>query len=154
MSYQPMEQTTLYSRANVLGDKVYMIVRGWDYLAQNTVGTQLIRSTDSVAANLVEGDSRGSNQDTLRFYYYSRSSAREARHWLRRAAARKLLPDELAEELVIELTEIAKIINSFIRFRKTSKRTVREPMTAYGEEDPFTSPLEDLAEPWASSNNA
>lgn len=41
-----------------IGEKVWKIVNAWDYFAKDTIGKQLIRSTDSIAANISEGFGR------------------------------------------------------------------------------------------------
>lgn len=38
-----------------LADEVWEIVIKWDYFAKDTIGKQLTKSADSVAANLSEG---------------------------------------------------------------------------------------------------
>jgi len=49
------ENLEIYKLAEELADKVWEIVIKWDRLAQDTVGKQLIRSSDSVGANIAEG---------------------------------------------------------------------------------------------------
>jgi hypothetical protein len=39
-----------------MGEKALYIVVGWNYFEKDTVGKQLIRALDAVAANLSEGD--------------------------------------------------------------------------------------------------
>lgn len=137
----PIEDTDLYERASALSDLVYDAVSAWPSLAQRTFGTQLIDSLDSVAANLVEGDGRGPGLDALRFFRIARGSCREARHWLRRAKARRMLSAETAEQWVREATEIAKMINGLIAHRKEILPKVRELPAIYDVspiENPFS----------------
>ncbi|RYG26385.1 four helix bundle protein [bacterium] len=81
----------------------------------------------------MEGDGRRSDIDSIRYFRYSRSSAREARWWLRRAVARGIASPEEVAALIEELTECAKMINGLIRFRQSN--TVRESGPVY--DDPF-----------------
>jgi four helix bundle protein len=41
-----------------LGEEVYSIVVEWNYFDKDTIGKQLVRSVDSIAANLSEGVGR------------------------------------------------------------------------------------------------
>ena len=45
----------IYREAMSLGEEVWSLVLTWDYLAKDTLGKQLIRSADSIAANISEG---------------------------------------------------------------------------------------------------
>lgn len=68
------ENLEIYQLSETLSDKVWEIVFQWNRLAQDTIGKQLIRSTDSIGANISEGSGRGSNQDYKRFLVMARGS--------------------------------------------------------------------------------
>jgi len=135
MGYQPIEKTKVYAVACGLSDQAYELVAAWPKLAADTVGTQWIRSLDSIGANLVEGDSRGSDLDSNRFFRYARGSAREARYWLDRAAARSLVEAETADSLRSRITECGKMLSGLIEYRKDSSRNpfVKEEISDYGQ---------------------
>jgi len=50
------------------------VVDRWNYFQKDTVGKQLVRSADSIAANLSEGFGRYHYKETKNFSYYSRGS--------------------------------------------------------------------------------
>ena len=75
---------------------------------------------DSVSANIVEGDGRGSDKDAARFFTISRASAREARHWLDVASERDLVASEQARAMLEELTSVVKMLNGLIAYRRSS----------------------------------
>ncbi len=50
-----LEELKVYQLAMNVGEKVWVIVSKWDYFAKDTVGKQLVKSVDSIAANLSEG---------------------------------------------------------------------------------------------------
>ena len=138
----PIEQSDADLRARGLGRFVWEAVARWDAFAKRTVGEQLVTSMDSVAANLVEGDGRGSDRDAARFFLFARASGREARHWLDVSAERTLLPNEAAHEMLQELTEAVKMINGLIAHRR--KTFVNEDRAPYdldfesiNDTDPF-----------------
>lgn len=75
--HRPMEELTVFARFEEVSDRVWEVVQGWRQLAQDTIGKQLIRSADSVGANLVEGDGRYSKADALHFFVIASGSIRE-----------------------------------------------------------------------------
>ena len=82
MSKTNFQNLRFYRLAEKLADKVWTAVAGWDNLARDTVGKQLIRAADSVGANIAEGEGRGSFQDNRRFIKIARGSLQETQHWL------------------------------------------------------------------------
>ncbi len=109
------ENLEIYQLAEKLADKIWLIVVKWDYLAKDTVGKQIVRSADSIGANIAEGSGRGTDKDYLRFLKISRGSLYETRHWLRRAFNRKLLKDEQIKQLKEIINEITPKLNAYIR---------------------------------------
>src|SRR5437899_726283 len=91
MAFVRFQDLDVYRLSESLADSVWDIVCGWGGLARDTVGKQLIRSADSIGANIAEGSGRGSSVDNRRFVRISRGSLYETQHWLRRAFRRKLL---------------------------------------------------------------
>lgn len=129
----PIEKSRLYSVACELSDDVYDHVRQWPRLAQDTIGAQLVRAVDSVAANLVEGDGRATDVDAARFFTYARASAREASHWLSRAVARGLLSNEAATPLLEASDECGRMIHGLTKYRLNRSRanSIREDLAPY-----------------------
>src|SRR5947207_15286344 len=107
MAHESFEKLRVYQRAETLADEVWNIVIGWNILARDTVGKQLIRAADSIGANIAEGCGRRSYQDNRRFIRIARGSLNETRHWLRRAFKRRLLPKEQITTLKPLLDELA-----------------------------------------------
>jgi len=83
------ESLRVYRLSEDLADSVWEIVGGWDRFARDTVGKQVVRSADSIGANIAEGTGRGSYQDNRRFARMARGSLNETQHWLRRAYKRR-----------------------------------------------------------------
>lgn len=110
------ENLRVYQLAEETADLAWKVVAGWEYLAQQTVGIQFIRSADSMGANIAEGSGRGSPAEKKRFAKIARGSLFEVKHWLRRAYKRQLLSDsevKLFQKLIEELTpKLSAYINS------------------------------------------
>jgi four helix bundle protein len=109
------ENLRVYQLSEVLADDVWDVVLRWNHLAQNTVGTQLIRAADGIGSNIAEGTGRGSYQDNRRFVKIARGSFYETRHWLRRAFKRKLLTEKQVETLKALLDELGPKLNAYLR---------------------------------------
>jgi len=109
------ENLRVYQLSEKLSDSVWTMARGWDQLAKDTIGRQLIRSADSIGANIAEGTGRGSFQDNRRFVRNARGSLYETRHWLRRAHARHLLSVEEVNAVKPILDELGPKLNAYLR---------------------------------------
>lgn len=108
------ENLEIYQISENLSDIGWDIVLNWSRLAQDTIGKQLIRSTDSIGANSAEGSGRASDQDYKSFLYMARGSLYETRHWLRRAFKRKLLTDEQVKVLTQLIEELTPKLNAYL----------------------------------------
>jgi four helix bundle protein len=86
-----VEELDIYQMAEELADIVWNICIGWDYLAKDTIGKQLVRAADSISANLAEGHGRYHFKDRLNFCYYARGSLEETKTWLSKAERRGLI---------------------------------------------------------------
>ncbi len=108
------ENLRVYRLSEVLADEIWEIVNKWEYFSKSTVGKQIVRSSDSIGANIAEGSGRGSYQDNRRFVKIARGSLYETKHWLRRAYKRKLLTDEQVTSLKTLLDELAPKLNAYL----------------------------------------
>jgi four helix bundle protein len=105
----------VYQLAEMLEDSVWDIVVSWEAFARDTVGKQLVRSADSIGANIAEGSGRGSVLDNRRFVRVALGSLYETRHWLRRAYKRRLLTPEQTDSLKQTIDELARTLNGYLR---------------------------------------
>ena len=115
MARANFEKLAVYQLAEKLSDEVWAVVDGWDYFSKDTVGKQLMRSADSIGANLAEGSGRGSFQDNRRFVRTARGSLNETRHWLRRAHRRNLMSAKKTERIGPLIDELSPRLNACLR---------------------------------------
>jgi len=105
----------VYSLAEDLSDLVWYDFDKWSTKAQNTIGYQMIRSSDSIAANIAEGYGRHSSADRKKFYYYSRGSFEETKSWLRKAIRKKVINStEKIEQYKKIINKLGPKLNAFI----------------------------------------
>jgi len=112
---QSLEEFKVYNLAIILGEEVWKLVAAWNYFERDTIGKQLVRAVDSVAANLSEGLGRYHFKETKNFAYYSRGSLFETKTWLVKAHERNLLTELKFELLTKDLDVIGKMLNSYIK---------------------------------------
>lgn len=109
------EKLKVYKLAEDLADAIWDVVLKWDYLAKDTVGKQMIRSADSIGANIAEGTGRGTLEDNRRFIRMARGSLYETQHWLRRAYKRSLLSKHQITLLKPIVSELSPKLNAYLR---------------------------------------
>lgn len=114
MSRPNFQNLQVYQLSEKLADEIWNIVKTWDYFAKDTIGKQIVRSADSVGANIAEGEGRYSYQDNKRFIRISRGSLNETRHWLRRAYSRNLLTAEQINKLHPIIDELSPKLNAYL----------------------------------------
>jgi four helix bundle protein len=105
----------IYREAMDIGEEIWSIVLGWDFFARDTIGKQVVRSADSIAANLSEGYGRFHFKENQNFCYYSRRSAEETQTWIEKAARRNLVEREAARILYDRVETYKKRLNAYIR---------------------------------------
>jgi four helix bundle protein len=136
MARTQFEELDVYKLSEQLCDSIYQVVRQWQRLDQNTVGTQVIRAADSIGANIAEGAGRGSFADNRRFIRIARGSLYEVKHFLRRAFRRQLLQQGEIESIRRMLDELAPRLNAYLnsigrdqRIDRQSNPAVNGPLT-------------------------
>lgn len=142
----PTEEMDLFLLFEEVADWAWDQVESWKPRHQDTIGRPLVRSADSVGANLVEGDGRYTDPDALHFFVVARASAREARLWIRRSAKRKLVASQDADRQVEKLTRATRLLNLLVGYRRRSVSSgrVREIKANYlADTDPFVEPILD-----------
>ena len=110
-----LEELKVYNEAMDIGEEVWNIVIEWNYFEKDTIGKQLVRSIDSVAANLSEGFGRYHFRESKHFAYYSRGSLYESKTWITKAHNRKLINQEIYENLISSIEVIGKMLNKYIQ---------------------------------------
>ncbi|HSL27627.1 MAG TPA: four helix bundle protein [Anaerolineales bacterium] len=92
---------------------------GWEdvvILSKNNLtrdaADQIVRSLNSISANIAEGFSRSTGKDRARYFEYALGEAREARD--RYFKARRVLKNEVVLHRIKLLTQIVKMLNTLV----------------------------------------
>jgi four helix bundle protein len=114
-----LQEMSVFKLASQVSDSVWKIVAQWDWFSKKTLGDQIVRSADSIGANIAEGYGRYFFKEYILFLYYSRGSIYETIYWLEKAQKRKLIDlaeyqeiKEKIDQLPIEINKVIKIIKT------------------------------------------
>ena len=110
-----LDELEVYNLSESFGNEVWEIVIKWDYFSKDTIGKQLVRSADSIGANIAEGFGRFHYKDNKNFCYYSRGSILETKTWLQKAGARNLIDEDRYQLLIKKLEMIHLKLNAYIK---------------------------------------
>ncbi len=75
----------------------------------------MIRSVDSIGANIAEGYGRFHYKDSMKFYFNSRGSLWESKHLVYLLYKRDLIDKKVYENMINDLEVLGKQLNSFIK---------------------------------------
>jgi four helix bundle protein len=115
MNYK-LEDLEVYILSELISDKIWDLVLGWEYFAKDTIGKQLCRAADSISANIAEGYGRYHFKENKNFCYYSRGSILEVKSFLRKSKNRNLISEDCYSELYNELQTIHLKLNAYIKY--------------------------------------
>ena len=125
-----LEDFKVYNLSMAIAEDIWSLVSKWNYFEKDTIGKQLVRAADSIAANLSEVLGRYHFKEAKNFSYYSRGSLFETKTWLTKSLNRKLLPEDHFKTLMDQLEVIGKMLNSYIN----SIGSVNEPLEEYNSQ--------------------
>ena len=117
-----LEKLEVYQLAESFSDMIWNIVVDWDHFCKDTIGKQIARSADSIAANIAEGYGRYYYKESKQFFFYSRGSLQETKSWLSKCKRRKIIEQAKAEELINEAEKILAKLNGYIKFIAASPK--------------------------------
>jgi len=115
MSYYNLEELEVYQLES-FSDEIWNIVLGWDYFAKDTVGKQMVRSADSISANIADGYGRYHYKENKNFCYFSRGSIIETKGWLKKSKNRALISEKQFNTLFEKLQNIHLKLNAYLKF--------------------------------------
>lgn len=118
MKYDQLEDLRIFNTAEEIGDRVWALVAKWNYFEKGTIGNQLVRSADSIGANIAEGYGRHHKNDNLRFLFIARGSLQETKTWIKKVQRRKIVDYEAGESILIMLKQLEMSLNAFISAKR------------------------------------
>jgi four helix bundle protein len=98
-----------------LAEGCYGLARSFPKAEEYRLTSQLLRAATSVAANIAEGNGRGSRKDYARFVSIARGSIAETETLLILAARCRLAPSSEIEPLLNQADRIGRMLNGLHR---------------------------------------
>lgn len=125
MDRKDIDNLEIYNLGMQVGEMVYNLVFSWDSFQKNTIGFQLVRSSDSISANISEGYGRYHVKEQRRFCYIARGSLYETHNWLSKAITRSPKDQESINCLLTLLHTLLKRLIAYIKYieREIKKNT-------------------------------
>lgn len=114
MGRPDFENLRVYQLAEMLGNEIWHMVKEWDSFTKNTIGKQIVRSVDSIGANIAEGNGRYNIKDNQRFVKIAKGSLYETIHWLRQACHRNLVTEEQKNRLKPIVDELSPKLSAYL----------------------------------------
>ena len=118
-----IESLEIYSISRNLSNSVWRIYSEMGQENKVLFGRQLVRSVDSVGANIAEGFGRYHYLDSVKFYYNARGSLSEAKHWIQLLGERGLFDKDQGDTILSDMELLGKQLNGFINATKRKATT-------------------------------
>lgn len=129
-----LEELQVYQLSMEMAENVWNIVIKWDFFTKDTIGKQIVKSADSVAANISEGFGRFFYKEAKQFGYYSRGSLFETKTWLTKAKNRSLITEEEYKTFSTDIKAIGIKLNNYVNSigKESNKSQVKDKDFQYG----------------------
>lgn len=105
----------IYKMSLKLSEDIWKVYSTLSNDLKYNIGNQVIRATDSIGANIAEGYGRFHYKDSVKFYYNSRGSLWETKHWVYLLYKRELIQKEIYQKIIDDLNLLGKKLNGFIK---------------------------------------
>jgi four helix bundle protein len=114
-NYIKLGDLDVYRLSLEFSDIAWELYEKMDWRVRKIIGDQFIESVDSVGANIAEGYGRFHYKDRVKFYYNSRGSLTESKHWTLILYKRKFINSEEYKKLLTKAEDIHRKLNSHIK---------------------------------------
>lgn len=126
--YLTLEKLETYKYAIKLSEIAWKIYDDLDFNSKKIMGDQFVETTDSVGANISEGYGRFHYLDRIKFYYHSRGSLLESRHWFNLINNRLLIKNNFLKENYLKTyKKLRPLLNGLINSTYQQKKLNPNP---------------------------
>ena len=116
-----LEDLEVYQLAFEIAQEIWKLYQVLNWKNQKLFGDQLVRSAESMGANIAEGYGRYHYLDKIRFYYNARGSLYEVRHWIKTMECKKIIKERESLGILNKLEILRRKLNSFIKSHYNAK---------------------------------
>ena len=121
-----LEDLHIYQTAMKIGEKVWDIVNDWEYFQKKSIGMQLVRAADSIAANISEGYGRYHYQENIQFCRQARGSIYELIDDFNECADEGYLDQKMLNDYKEAGYYLLKVLNKYISSLIKLKQATKE----------------------------
>ncbi len=122
-----LENFRIYHLAEKLEILVFNVTKEFPNDEKYRSVDQLRRSSSATTNNIVEGYSRYTYKEKIRYFIIARAEAEETKRGILRSIKKDFLSQELSSKISEEYTILIKSINKYIRFLKTKIHPTQSP---------------------------
>ena len=108
------KELVVWQKSHQLVLKIYDIVTSFPTDEKFALTDQIKRASYSIPSNIVEGHSKNTYKDFLKYLYISRGSLEELRYFIFLAKDLKYITINQFNEIENDTIEVSKMLNSFI----------------------------------------
>ncbi|MGA1847603.1 four helix bundle protein [Deferribacter abyssi] len=109
-------ELTIWKESHKLVLDIYRITAKFSKEEQYGLISQIRRAVVSIPTNIVEGHSKGSTKDFIRFLYISRGSLEEIKYLLQLSKDLDYIDNNIFEKFFQRLSKLSLQLNSFIKY--------------------------------------
>ena len=117
----------VWQKAKTLATDVYRLTKAEAIRHDFSLVDQLRRSAVSVPSNIAEGDERGSDKDSVRFFHIAKGSLAELATQLEIAGDVGYFSAAQVKPLISQCAELGKMLGALIRARNNSAPQAQSP---------------------------
>jgi four helix bundle protein len=118
MSRKGFKDLVVWQKAKELAVVVYKLSGDGKLGSDFGLRDQIRRSVVSIASNLAEGDERGTDKESVRFFYIAKGSLAELRTQIQIAYEIGYLEKQLYKSIETKCEELGKMIGKLIKSRQ------------------------------------
>ncbi|OIQ15611.1 MAG: four helix bundle protein [Flavobacterium sp. MedPE-SWcel] len=115
-NFNSFEEINSWQKSRALNKKIYHITGTTAFNKDIDLVRQMRRCSVSISSNIAEGFERNTDKEFIHFLYIAKGSAGELRSQLYLALDLDYISKEIFSELIIEVTDIAKLLSGFIKY--------------------------------------
>ena len=108
----------VWQKAKDLAVSIYKVTGTGKFSRDFGLRDQIQRSAVSIASNLAEGDERGTNKESIRFFYIAKGSLAELRTQAQIAYEIGYIDKDVYEQIESKCVELGKMIGKLIKIRQ------------------------------------
>lgn len=111
-----LEDLKLYQECLDFEAKIWKIVESWEEgFTKETVGKSFVHSADAISSNIASGYGRYNFKDKKHYCYISRGYLLKTKGWIIKSQERKLIENDVVEDLMENIEKIHRMLNAYIR---------------------------------------